>query len=258
MLSSSRQLLYPCALVTLLPVYVNGSMCMCMSTSLVPRLLTHVPVYVNRSISMCMSTSLVQLLLVYVNWSWSKEPPPPGGYLLCSLIKNREEEDPPWRTTPKIDQFWGWFFMGGPLPPGSWSGNIVNRKPPGGGRFFWSKCLHVYEYIPCATITYTCTCLCKRKYFQILAHTLMYEYIPCATIHHVRIYKCMHVRIYKCMYVRIYKCMYVRIHKCMHSYVSVWASIWKYYKGYTHIWEMWGMYSHFLKRDLCKFKRDLQ
>jgi len=33
--------------------------------------------------------------------------PPPGGvsYLLCSIIKNQEEEDPPWRTTPKIDQF---------------------------------------------------------------------------------------------------------------------------------------------------------
>ena len=66
---------------------------------------------------------------------WSKETPPPGGfsYLVCSLIKNREEEDPPWRTTPKIDYFWGWFFRGGPLPPGSWSGNILNRKPPRGG-----------------------------------------------------------------------------------------------------------------------------
>ena len=72
-------------------------------------------------------------------WLWSKEPPPPGGvsYLLCSLIKNREAEDPSWRTTPKIDQFWGWFFRGRPLPPGSWSGNIVNRKPsPGGGVSF--------------------------------------------------------------------------------------------------------------------------
>jgi len=44
---------------------------------------------------------------------------PFGGssYLLCSLIKNRGEEDPPCRTTPKIDPFWGWFFRGGPVPP---------------------------------------------------------------------------------------------------------------------------------------------
>ena len=72
---------------------------------------------------------------------WSKPSTPPGGisYLLCSLIKNWEEEDPPRRTTPKMDQFWGWFFRGGPLPPGSWSGNIVNRKPPRGGGFLSIK-----------------------------------------------------------------------------------------------------------------------
>jgi len=69
---------------------------------------------------------------------YQKKPPPSGGisYLLYSLIKNQEEEEPPWRTTPKIDQFWGWFFRGVPLPPGSWSGNTVNRKPPGGGVSF--------------------------------------------------------------------------------------------------------------------------
>jgi len=51
-------------------------------------------------------------------------------YLLCSLIKNPEEEDTPRRT-------WYKFFEGSPLPPCSWSGNIVNRKPPrrGGGSF---------------------------------------------------------------------------------------------------------------------------
>jgi len=71
---------------------------------------------------------------------WSKETPLPGGvsYLLSSQIKNREEEDPPWRTTPEIDQFWGCFFRERPLPPGSWSGNMVNRKPPRGGVFFRS------------------------------------------------------------------------------------------------------------------------
>jgi len=57
-----------------------------------------------------------------------KTPPPPGGgsYLRCSLIKNLSEQDPPRST-------WYKFFEGGPLPPGSWSGNIVNRKPPRGG-----------------------------------------------------------------------------------------------------------------------------
>jgi len=56
----------------------------------------------------------------------SQDPHPPGGvlYLLCSLIRNPEEEDPPRSTWYKL-------FEGGPLPPGSWSGNIV--KPPRGG-----------------------------------------------------------------------------------------------------------------------------
>jgi len=64
-----------------------------------------------------------------------RTPPLRGGFVFTMfLIKNREEEDPPWRTTPKNDQFLGWFFRGGgPFPPGSWSGNIVNRTPPPGG-----------------------------------------------------------------------------------------------------------------------------
>jgi len=96
-----------------------------------------------------------------------KKPPPPGGFPLYCVpdqepggrgpplknhpqnwsIKTREEEGPPWRTTPKIDQFWGWFFRGGPLPPGSWSGNIVNRNPsPGGGGSF-DQCVWAMAYI---------------------------------------------------------------------------------------------------------------
>jgi len=66
-----------------------------------------------------------------------KEPRSPGGgsYLLCSLIKNLEEEDPPRST-------WYKFFEGVPLPSSSWSGNMVNRKPPWGGGFFRSaSCL---------------------------------------------------------------------------------------------------------------------
>ena len=54
--------------------------------------------------------------------------PPPGGgsYQPCSLIKNPEGEDPP-------RSIWYKLFDGGPFPPGCWSGNMVNRKPPGGG-----------------------------------------------------------------------------------------------------------------------------
>ena len=72
----------------------------------------------------------------------TKRNPPRGrgvSYLLCSLIKNWEEEDP--RGPLKNHQqnrsilgvvLQGWFFKGGPLPPSSWLGNIINRKPPGG------------------------------------------------------------------------------------------------------------------------------
>jgi len=58
--------------------------------------------------------------------------PPPGGIFLLGdfQIKNPEEEDHTWRTTLKIDQFWGWFFKVGPLPPGSWFGNHPTKKPP--------------------------------------------------------------------------------------------------------------------------------
>ena len=49
-------------------------------------------------------------------------------YLLCFLIKNPEEEDPPRRRVCTR------CFEGGPLPPSSWSGNILNRNPPPGGK----------------------------------------------------------------------------------------------------------------------------
>jgi len=80
-----------------------------------------------------------------------------GSYLLCSLLKNREEED----------QFWGWFFRGGPLPPGSWSGNIVNRKPPrGGGVLSINLMQHgdtccIMCVCVCACV-YVCVCACVR------------------------------------------------------------------------------------------------
>ena len=45
------------------------------------------------------------------------QKPPPLWFLCWVVTKSsaaggRFEEDPNWRTTPKIDQFWGWFFMG--------------------------------------------------------------------------------------------------------------------------------------------------
>jgi len=60
--------------------------------------------------------------------NWSKETPLPGGFSISCVpwSRTREEEDPPRST-------WYKFFEGGPLPSGSWSGNIVNRKPPRGG-----------------------------------------------------------------------------------------------------------------------------
>jgi len=66
---------------------------------------------------------------------------PNGGVSLLGSfqIKNREEVDPKWRTTPKIDQFWGLFLTGGPLSPGSWFGNHTTNIPPGRGGFFRSN-----------------------------------------------------------------------------------------------------------------------
>ena len=66
--------------------------------------------------------------IYYIKWQCDRrKPPPPGGsYLLCSLIKNPEEDDPPRST-------WYNFFEGGPLPSGSWLGNLLNTKPPPGG-----------------------------------------------------------------------------------------------------------------------------
>ena len=64
---------------------------------------------------------------------------PPGGfpkyYVPLSihyvpLSRTGRKRTPPEEPPPKMDHFWGWFSRGAPLPPGSWSGNIVNRKPP--------------------------------------------------------------------------------------------------------------------------------
>jgi len=60
--------------------------------------------------------------------SCRKNLPPPKGvfYLPCSLINIPEEKDPRRRICTRC-------FYGGPLPPGSWWGNMVDRNPPRGG-----------------------------------------------------------------------------------------------------------------------------
>ena len=80
-------------------------------------------------------TPYMHILCAYIrvhieSLCWSKETPPPGGFPIYYVPWGRtgrkrslHEESP-----PKIDPFWGWFFRGGFLPRGSWSGNIVNRK----------------------------------------------------------------------------------------------------------------------------------
>jgi len=63
-----------------------------------------------------------------------RRTPPPGG---VSLFQNQKPggSGHPWRTTPKTDQFWGWFFR--PLPPSSWFRNHPIK--PGGGGWSLSK-----------------------------------------------------------------------------------------------------------------------
>ena len=58
-------------------------------------------------------------------------PPPRGGvsYLAGSLTENPEEVNLPWSN-------WYKYFEGGPLPPGSWLGNMPNTRPPQGGGGF--------------------------------------------------------------------------------------------------------------------------
>jgi len=58
---------------------------------------------------------------------WSQETPPPGGFLF-TMFPNQE---PGGRGPPRST--WYKFFEGGPLPLGSWWGNILYRKPPQGG-----------------------------------------------------------------------------------------------------------------------------
>jgi len=73
-----------------------------------------------------------------------RNPPLRGGFLL-TMFPDQEPggRGPRLKNHPKIDQFWGFFFKGGPLPPGSWSGNT----PPGTCHIWVSHELCVTSYV---------------------------------------------------------------------------------------------------------------
>jgi len=138
---------------------------------------------------------------------WSKEPPPPGGFSLFSgfEMKNPEEEDP-WRTTPKIDQSWGWFFRGGPLPPCSWSGNIKNRKLFPIFSFFpstwWDSAL-LSCYILSSKVTHcnTLQFFCNKTQWDsaLWSHSILIYNI------YMSIYMYIYINVYTYIYIYIYE-----------------------------------------------------
>jgi len=69
-----------------------------------------------------------------------KKPPPPGGafYLLCSLIKRAV-------CTRFHDEMQPSHLVVKSLTHGSWSENILNRKPPPGGGVLSIKVVHIDE-----------------------------------------------------------------------------------------------------------------
>jgi len=97
--------------------------------------------------AVCGYQGVISLIRVSrVTYEWITSPHQHPRYSQCVGIKESNhsykliERTPPPRGVFPIyyvpwsrDQFWGWFFRGGPLPPGSWSGNIVNWKTPRGG-----------------------------------------------------------------------------------------------------------------------------
>ena len=163
----------------------------------------------------------------------------------CACIQN-DIQKTPWRTTPKIDQFWGFCFMGGPLPPGFSWGNIVNSKPPREGWILSIKLLRMYskQYThdintrttlllthvwPCMIVTtagsdehekWFCSGVASAASFtpnRKLApqsrprgwHTHSHWYS--------NIYICVYIYIYIYIYCYIYMCMY--LHAYIYTYV---------------------------------------
>jgi len=107
------------------------------------------------------------------NLTGARTHPHQGHFFLSGYImKNPEEEDLPWRTTPKIHEFWGLFFMGVLFAPCSWFGNHPTKKLPRVGGFLTINLWPRYQmYLPdkscktCALATplmSTCS-LCKKE-----------------------------------------------------------------------------------------------
>jgi len=175
----------------------------------------------------------------------SKELPSPGGvsYWLCSLIKNPEEDHPRQSTWYKL-------FEGGPLPPGSWPGTIVNRNPCGGGGFFWStwnpvsmirglqpnvilesttfvldvivishkllqKGIHIYTSRYLHMYAYKNQCI--YTYIHICIHVYIYIYIYIYM--YIYIYICIYIYIYICIYICIY--IYIYVYMCIYTYIHI-------------------------------------
>jgi len=88
-------------------------------------------------------SSLALLFSSLATYIDRKKPPPLGGFLFWVVSKSRirrkrtPPEEPPQNIDPEEPpQNWsilGVVLQGGSFPPGSWSGNIINRKPPRGG-----------------------------------------------------------------------------------------------------------------------------
>ena len=67
--------------------------------------------------------------------SWLKEPPLPGGVSCQVTMFPDQQTGGRWPPSKNLYHV----LRGGPVPPGSWSGNIVNRKTPRGGGFLSIK-----------------------------------------------------------------------------------------------------------------------
>ena len=124
----------------------------------------HVWIYTNVYIWMCKCEIILNVKLPFDR----KKPPPRGGFRVTMF----PDQEPGGRGPPSST--WDKFFEGGPLPPGSWSGNIVNRKPP------------------------------RRGGFVLINLTPSYIYICVNSRIHIHIYECVCVNLRKCIHMNVY------------------------------------------------------
>jgi len=100
-----------------------------------------------------------------------------------------------------------YIYEGGPLPPGSWLGNIVNRKPPRGGGFLSINILRVYiliSHTPCMYI------------YDTVLHS---QWIRWKGTHPVVI----HIRVRVGLSVCIWVCVYVCVHACVCACAQIYS-----------------------------------